>query len=327
MKKRVFSGIKPSGSLHLGNYIGAIRNWVADQHKCENIFCVVDQHAITVEYEPAVLRSNVRELVGLYLACGLDPEQCALFVQSHIPEHTELAWLFNCVTPTGWLGRMTQFKERSEGQREHVSAGLFTYPTLMAADILLYQTQEVPVGDDQKQHVELARDIAQRFNHLFGETFVLPEPVIRKVGARVMGLDDPTKKMSKSTASDSHGIGLLDPPALIRKKLGRATTDSQREIVFDPARPGVSNLLTIFQALSGQTPEEIEAHFVGKGYAQLKGDLADLVVATLEPIQERYRQLTSAPEHLDQILAQGVARLRPLVDATMTCVRHAMGLR
>lgn len=327
MKKRVFSGIKPSGNLHLGNYLGAIRNWVADQHRCENIFCVVDQHAITVDYEPAALRQNVRELVGLYLACGLDPEQCALFVQSHIPEHTELAWLFNCVTPMGWLQRMTQFKEKSEGLREQVSAGLFTYPTLMAADILLYQTQEVPVGEDQKQHVELARDIAQRFNHLFGETFVLPEPVIRKVAARVMGLDDPTKKMSKSTANDSHGIGLLDPPALIRKKLSRATTDSQREIVFDRERPGVFNLLSIYQALSGQSQEEIAAHFEGKGYAQLKGDLADLVVATLEPIQARYQQLTSDPAYIDQILAQGVMRLRPLVDATMARVRHAMGLR
>lgn len=327
MKKRAFSGIKPSGSLHLGNYLGAIRHWVADQHKYENIFCVVDQHAITVEYEPAVLRQNIRELVGLYLACGLDPEQCSLFVQSHIPEHTELAWLFSCITPMGWLGRMTQFKEKSEGLREQVSAGLFTYPALMAADILLYQTQEVPVGEDQKQHVELARDIAQRFNHLFGETFVLPEPVIRTVAARVMGLDDPTKKMSKSSASDNHGIGLLDPPALIRKKLSRATTDSQRDIVFNRERPGVFNLLSIYQALSGQSQEEIEAHFAGKGYAQLKGDLADLVVAALEPIQERYRQLTSAPEHIDQVLAQGVVRLRPLVDATMTCVRYVMGLR
>ncbi|MBI2503753.1 MAG: tryptophan--tRNA ligase [Candidatus Latescibacteria bacterium] len=327
MKKRVFSGIKPSGTLHLGNYLGAIRNWVADQDRCENIFCVVDQHAITVDYEPAALRQSVRELVGLYLACGLDPEHCALFVQSHVPEHTELAWLFNCITPMGWLQRMTQFKEKSEEQREQVSAGLFTYPALMAADILLYQTHEVPVGEDQKQHVELARDLAQRFNHLFGETFVLPEPVIRKVGARVMGLDDPTKKMSKSTEGDGHGIGLLDPPALIRKKLSRATTDSQRQIVFDPARPGVFNLLTIFQALSGQSREEIEAHFAGKGYAQLKGDLAELVIAALEPIQARYHQITSAPEYIDQVLAQGVVRLRPLVESTMLRVRQAMGLR
>ena len=327
MKKRVFSGIQPSGNLHLGNYLGAIRNWVADQHQYENIFCVVDQHAITVDYDPAALRQNVRELVGLYLACGLDPEQCALFVQSNIPEHTELAWLFNGITPMGWLQRMTQFKEKSEGLREQVSAGLFTYPALMAADILIYQTQEVPVGDDQKQHVELARDIAQRFNHLFGEVFVLPEPVIRKVAARVMGLDDPTRKMSKSAEGENHSISLLDPPALIRKKLSRATTDSQREIVFDPARPGVFNLLTIFQALSGQSQQEIEAHFAGKGYAQLKGDLADLVVTTLEPIQARYREITGAPEYIDQVLAQGVVRLRPLVEATMTRVRHAMGLR
>ncbi len=327
MKKRVFSGVQPSGTLHIGNYIGAIRNWVAEQQQYENIFCVVDQHAITVAYDPQELRKKVRELVGLYLACGLDPEHCALFVQSHVPEHTELAWMFNCITPMGWLQRMTQFKEKADEQREQVSAGLFTYPALMAADILLYQTQEVPVGEDQKQHVELARDIAQRFNHLFGETFVLPEPVIRKVGARVMGLDDPTRKMSKSATGEYHSIDLLDPPALIRKKLARATTDSQRQIVFDPERPGVFNLLTMYQALSGQSQEQIEAHFAGKGYAQLKGDLADLVVATLEPIQERYRQVTSAPEHIDQVLRQSAERLRPIAQATLQRARQAMGLR
>jgi len=257
-KKRVFSGIQPSGDPHIGNYIGAIRNWVADQEEYDNIFCVVDQHAITASYDPEELRRNVRQLVAVYLASGLDPSRCSLFVQSHVPEHTELAWLLMCVTPMGWLSRMTQFKEKSEGKQEQVSAGLFTYPVLMAADILLYQADGVPVGDDQKQHVELARDTAQRFNHLFGETFTVPQPIIRPVGARVMGLDDPTRKMAKSESGQNHSIGLLDEPDRIRKKLARAVTDSHKEIVFDPRRPGVFNLLTIYRSLSGQTQEEIE---------------------------------------------------------------------
>jgi tryptophanyl-tRNA synthetase len=327
MKKRVFSGIQPSGNLHIGNYLGSIRNWVEDQDEYDNIFCVVDQHAITADYDPEELRRNTRQLVGLYLAAGLDPQRCTLFVQSHVPEHTELTWLFNCVTPMGWLQRMTQFKEKSEGKREQVSAGLFTYPLLMAADILLYQADGVPVGEDQKQHVELARDIAQRFNHLFGETFTVPEPLIRKVGARVMGLDDPTAKMSKSAEGQNHSIGLLDEPARIRKKLGRAVTDSQREIEFNPERPGVFNLLNIFQAFSAQSQAEIEARFDGKGYGDLKRELADVVIAALEPIQARYREVTEDPEYIDGILRQSVEKLRPTVDETMDRVRRAMGLK
>ncbi|MFT7693303.1 MAG: tryptophanyl-tRNA synthetase, partial [Candidatus Latescibacterota bacterium] len=263
MKKRVFSGVKPSAHLHIGNLIGAIRNWVADLDTRENIFCVVDQHAITVDYDPHELRALTRELVGLYIACGLDPQKANIFVQSHIPEHTELAWLLNCITPMGWLERMTQFKDKAGDQRERASAGLFTYPTLMAADILLYGAHEVPVGDDQKQHVELTRDLAERFNRKFGEVLVVPQPVIRPVGARIMGLDDPTKKMSKSVDGQFHSIGLLDPPNRIKKTIMRAVTDSQTEIVFDEARPGVNNLLGIYQALSGQSKEQIEAHFAG----------------------------------------------------------------
>ena len=325
MKKRVFSGIQPTGSLHIGNYLGAIRNWVNDQETYDNIFCVVDQHAITVPYDPSSLKSNVREVIGLYVAAGLDPEKCTLFVQSHIPEHTELAWLLTCTTPMGWLQRMTQFKEKSEGQREKVSAGLFTYPALMAADILLYQSHGVPVGGDQKQHVELARDLAQRFNNLYGNTFVVPEPIIPKVGARVMGLDDPTSKMSKSAASQWHRVDLLDEPSKISKKFGRAVTDSQKEIAFDPQRPGVFNLLTIYQAISGETEEELEVHFSGKGYGDLKREVADLVIATLEPIQGRYREITDDPAYIPGLLQQSVNRLRPLVDDTMSSVRDAMG--
>ena len=327
MKKRVFSGMQPSGELHLGNYIGALRNWVEEQEENENIFCVVDQHAITADYHPDQLRSSVRQLVGLYLAAGLDPEKATLFVQSHVPEHTELAWMLNCVTPMGWLQRMTQFKDKSEGQRERVSAGLFTYPLLMAADILLYQADRVPVGEDQKQHVELARDIAQRFNNQYGDTFTVPEPIIRGVGARVMGLDDPTRKMSKSEDGQYHSIGLLDEPKVIRKKFGRAVTDAQKKIRFDADRPGVNNLLTIYQALTGERTEAIEARFEGKGYGDLKGALADLVIADLEPLQERYRDIDGDPGYIDQVLRAGVDRLKPTVIATMDKVRQVMGLR
>ena len=326
-KPRVFSGIKPSGEPQLGNYIGAIRNWVDDQERYDNFFCVVDQHAITVPYEPADLRASVRRLVGLLVACGIDPERSALFVQSHVHEHTELAWLLICNTPMGWLGRMTQYKDKAEGQGESIGAGLFAYPVLMAADILLYQTSVVPVGEDQKQHVELARDIAGRFNNLYGEVFTVPEPVIREVGARVMGLDDPTKKMSKSEDGQYHAIGLLDEPKVIRKKFSRAVTDSQSDIVFDDNRPGVNNLLTIYRSLSGQSTSDIEAHFDGKGYGDLKKELAELVIESLAPIQQRYAQITADPAILDRILADGVERARPVVAETMAQVRQAMGLR
>lgn len=326
-KKRVFSGIQPSGRLHIGNYLGAIRNWVAAQKENENIFCVVDQHAITVDYDPEELRQATRQTVGLYLAAGLEPGDCTIFVQSHIPEHTELAWLLNCITPIGWLERMTQFKEKAADRGERVGAGLFTYPVLMAADILLYQTDGVPVGEDQKQHVELARDVASRFNRLFGDVFTVPEPWIRQVGARVMGLDNPAAKMSKSAKAQNHAIGLLDEPDVIRKTVMRAVTDSGREVVFDPERPGLRNLLTIYQSLSGASQSEIQDHFQGRGYGDLKKELAELVISTLEPIQRRYREVTKDPATIDSLLADSVQRLRPIVDETMTEVRRAMGLR
>ena len=327
MIKRVFSGIQPSGHLHLGNYLGSIRNWVRDLDRHDNIFCVVDQHAITVDYDPDELRANIRELVGLYLACGLDPNKCRLFVQSQIPEHTELAWLLTCITPMGWLERMTQFKDKVGAGRERAGTGLFTYPTLMAADILLYQTDEVPIGDDQKQHVELTRDIAERFNRKFGDVLVVPEPVIAKVGARIMGLDDPMVKMSKSAEGSHHSIGLLDDSSKIRKTVMRAVTDSEQGIVFDSARAGLFNLLTIYQTLTGRSREEIEAHFAGKGYGDLKKDLVEVILAEIEPIQARYRELIADSAYIDGVLIQSVEQLRPTVDATMDAVRRAMGHR
>ncbi len=324
---RVLSGIQPSGIPHLGNYLGAIRNWVSEQDRYDNFFCVVDQHAITVSYSPQELKQSVRRLVGILVASGIDPERSALFVQSHVSEHTELAWLLTCNTPMGWLSRMTQFKDKAQDRQESVGTGLFTYPVLMAADILLYDTAIVPVGEDQKQHVELVRDIAVSFNHRFGEVFRIPEPVIREVGARVMGLDDPTKKMSKSSDGQFHSVGLLDDEMVIQKKFARAVTDSQQEILFDETRPGVMNLLTIHQSLSGQTRQQLEAHFAGKGYGDLKRELAALVVDTLAPIQQRYAELTADPQTLDRILADGAERARAVAGKTMSRVRQAMGFR
>ena len=327
MKKRVFSGVKPSARLHIGNYIGAIRNWVGSIDDRENIFCVVDQHAITVDHDPEELRTLTRELIGLYIACGLDPQKANIFIQSHIPEHTELAWILNCITPVGWLERMTQFKDKAGRHRERVSTGLFTYPTLMAADILLYGVQEVPVGEDQKQHVELTRDIAERFNRKFGDVFTIPEPIIHQVGARIMGLDDPTRKMSKSAEGRFHSIDLLDEPSKIKKTVMRAVTDSLGEIVFDRDRPGVYNLLIIFEALTGWNREQIEAHFSGKGYGDLKKGVAEVLIAELEPIQARYLELSRDVSYLDDVLADSVQNLRPFVVETMQAGRYSIGMR
>ncbi|WIG61642.1 MAG: Tryptophanyl-tRNA synthetase [Ktedonobacterales bacterium] len=324
-RERVFSGIAPSGTPTLGNYIGAIRNWVAEQDIYDNIFCVVDLHAITVPQDPAELRANTRQLAALLFASGIDPKRSVLFVQSHVSAHAELAWILNCVTPTGWLNRMTQFKVKAGEDRESVSAGLYVYPVLMAADILLYQTDVVPVGDDQVQHVELTRDIANTFNFRFGETFVEPKARIREVGARIMALDDPAKKMSKSGAEASY-ISLVDPPTAIRKKIARATTDSERTIVFDENRPGIFNLLTIYQALGGETREQIEAEFAGKGYKEFKAALADLVVATLEPVQQRYTEITADPAELDRLLAQGAEQVRPRAEAMLKLAKERVGL-
>jgi tryptophanyl-tRNA synthetase len=327
MKKRVFSGIQPTGNIHIGNYLGATRHWAADQDNYDNIFCIVDLHAITVPQDPKVLKAKTREVSGLLLAAGIDPKRSILFVQSHVSAHSELAWLLNCSIPMGWLQRMTQFKDKSAKQQgEQVSVGLFDYPALMAADILLYRTDVVPVGEDQKQHVELARDAAQRFNNLFGETFVLPEPRIATVGARIMGLDDPMKKMSKSETAPNHAIALLDSPDIIRKKIMRATTDSQTTVVFDPARPGIYNLLVIYQIFTGKTKEEIENEFSGKGYGDFKKALAEVVTEGLRPLQERYKALTADPGNIDAILKEGADKARPLAQKMLAEVHKKIGL-
>jgi tryptophanyl-tRNA synthetase len=326
MKKRVFSGIQPTGDIHIGNYIGATRHWAADQDIYDNIFCIVDLHAITEWQDPKGLKARIRALAGLLLATGIDPKKSIVFVQSHVHEHSELAWILNCFIPMGWLGRMTQYKEKSGKQKEQVSAGLFDYPALMAADILLYDTNVVPVGEDQKQHVELARDVAQRFNNFYGEVFTIPEPKIAEVGARIMGLDDPTKKMSKSEEGPNHAIALLDPPDVIRKKIMRATTDSQTTVVFDEKRPGIYNLLTIYQIFTGENIKDIEAKFAGKGYGDFKKALAEVVVEGLRPLQERYQKITSEPGYLDSVLADGAAKARPMAQKTLAKVHQAVGL-
>ncbi len=328
-KRRVFSGVQPTNTPHLGNYVGALRQWVERQHEGENIFCVVDLHALTIpeDIDPQGLQEAVRSVAALYLAVGIDPEKSVVFVQSHVREHTELTWLLNCVTPLGWLYRMTQFKSKSE-QRESVGTGLLDYPVLMASDILLYDTTEVPVGDDQVQHIELTRDVAVRFNNLFGDTFVIPKAVIPKVGARIMGMDDPTAKMSKSVAAkvDGHAIGLLDTEKRIRKTIMSAVTDSEREVRFEHASPGVRNLLTILQSLTGTPMADIEAEFEGAGYGQLKKAVAGAVVDTLTPIQQRYAELMNDRAELDRVLANGADRARAVAATTMQRVRTALGV-
>jgi len=325
-KPRVFSGIQPSGNLHIGNYLGAIQQWVAGQGQKTNFICIVDLHAITVPQNPADLRRQTRELAALLLACGIDPQQTTLFVQSHVRAHAECSWVFSCITPLGWLERMTQYKAKAQKQ-ESVMTGLLTYPVLMAADILLYDADEVPVGEDQKQHIELTRDLAQRFNYLFGETFVIPKPVIRESGARIMGLDDPTVKMSKSETARGHAIRIIDDPDEIRWAIKRAVTDSFNEIRFsdDPERAGVNNLLQIYELLTGRSRPEIEAHFAGKGYGVLKRELAEVVIEALRPIRERYYQLMDDPAELDRILAIGAEQARAVAEPKMTLILERVG--
>lgn len=326
MKRRVFSGIQPSGNIHVGNYLGAIQRWVDAQDDYDNLFCIVDLHAITVPQDPAKLRAKIRELAALYLASGIDPQKSTIFVQSRVPAHAELAWILNCAIPMGWLERMTQFKDKGGDNRERVSVGLFDYPALMAADILLYNTNFVPVGDDQTQHVELTRDVAERFNKLYGETFVVPQALIGKVGARIMGLDDSTKKMSKSDPGKYHAIGLLDAPDAIRAKITRATTDSERTIVFDEHRKGLYNLLVIYELLSKKPRQDIENEFAGKGYAEFKTALAELVIESLKPVQDRYQQLMSDHTELDAILARGAAAASEIATVTLAKAQKALGL-
>lgn len=329
VRRRVFSGVQPSGDLHIGNYVGALRQWVARQDETDNVFCVVDLHALTIpeQIDPAELRLNARKVAALYFASGLDPERNIVFVQSRVREHSELAWIFNCTTPLGWLQRMTQFKAKSQ-QFGSIGAGLLVYPTLQAADILLYDTDEVPVGEDQRQHIELTRDIAVRFNHLFGETFVLPRAVIPEVGARVMGLDDPETKMSKSLAvtRPGHAIGLLDDAATVKKAIMSAVTDSARETRFEHASPGVRNLLGLYTVLTGESQAASEAKFEGQGYGVLKKEVLGAVMATLEPLQARYRELMKNPDYLEATLERGADRAREIASRTMARVRAATGL-
>jgi tryptophanyl-tRNA synthetase len=325
MKPRVLSGIQPTGSLHIGNYLGALKNWVTLQDTFECIFCIVDLHAITVYQDPAELHGKIEQTAGLFLAAGIDPAKSAVVVQSTVKGHAELSWLLNCVTPIGWLERMTQFKDKSAKQ-ESVGAGLLNYPVLMAADILLYQAAIVPVGDDQTQHLELTRDIAQRFNALYGDTFVMPATKLPAVGARIMGLDDPTKKMSKSTEGSGHAISLLDPPATIRKKIMRATTDSLPGVDFDNLGPGVVNLLAIHQAFTGWSNDQIQAHFAGMRYGDLKKTVAEAVVAGLEPIQVRYHDLMADPAYLRGVLRDSAERASALAEQTVRLVKERMGV-
>ncbi|WP_373230289.1 tryptophan--tRNA ligase [Cohnella sp.] len=323
-KQRVLSGIQPSGKLTLGNYIGAMKNFVALQHEHDCFYMVVDLHAVTVPQEPAALREQSESVAALFVAAGLDPTQASIFMQSHVRAHAELGWLMTTMAYMGELERMTQFKDKSEG-KDAVGAGLFVYPALMAADILLYKSNLVPVGDDQKQHLELTRDLAGRFNYRFGETLVIPEPFIPKVGARIMSLDDGTKKMSKSNPNIGSFIALLDTPDEIRKKISRAKTDLGREVIFDVQnKPEISNLMTIFAQCSGQTLEQVQAAYDGQGYGAFKKDLAEVVVQSLEPLQSKYSDIRASGE-IHKILRDGAEHASAVAEETLRSVKDAMG--
>jgi len=321
---RVFSGIQPTGDIHLGNYLGAVRRWVATLDERDAVYCVVDLHALTVPRDPAELRAKTRELVLLLVAAGLDPERCTLFAQSQVHEHAELAWVMECTAAFGELRRMTQFKDKSE-RADFVSAGLFTYPALQAADILLYDTDEVPVGDDQRQHIELARDLAVRFNSRYGDTLVVPRHVIPPVGARIMDLQNPTAKMSKSLDSPQGTILVLDDPKDVERKVKRAVTDSDGEVRWDPeAKPGLSNLLSILAACTGESPEALAGRY--EQYGPIKADAAAAVVEALRPVRERYAELSADPAEADRVLAKGAEKAAGVAASTMARVRAAVGL-
>lgn len=321
----IFSGIQPSGTITLGNYLGAMKQFTELQHEHDCYFCIVNQHAITTPQDPVQLRKNIRSLAALYVACGIDPEQSTLFVQSEVPAHGQLGWIMQCIAYVGELERMTQYKDKSSG-RESVPAGLLTYPPLMAADILLYNTDIVPVGDDQKQHIELTRDLAERFNKRYREIFTIPEIRIPKVGARIMSLTEPTKKMSKSDPNPKSMISMLDEPKTIEKKIKSAVTDSEGIVKYDKEnKPGISNLLTIYSSVSGKTIEELEAQYEGKGYGDFKADVAQVVVEAIRPIQEKYNELINSPE-LDEILDKGAEKANRVAMKQLRKIENAMGL-
>ena len=328
-RRRVLSGVQPSGDPQLGNYLGAFKGWVDRQEEKENFFCIVDLHALTVPQEPEQLKEQTRSLAAILFASGIDPEKSTLFIQSHVTAHAEACWILNCVTPVGWLERMTQYKDKSAGQ-ESVSAGLLDYPVLMAGDILLYDANEVPVGDDQRQHVELTRDIAQRFNRTFGETFVVPEAVIPEIGGRVMGLNDPTVKMSKSFAHvRGHAIRILDEPSEIERTIRRSVTDSGNEIGFSdsPERAGVNNLLGIYKVITGKSTEQVEADFTdARGYGDLKERVAEVVIGELTPIRQRYETLMEDVAELDRLLARGAEQAREVSEPKLDEMKRRVGL-
>jgi tryptophanyl-tRNA synthetase len=321
---RILSGIQPTGAKTLGNYIGAIRRWVAQQHEADCFYTVVDLHAITVPQEPEVLRESTLNVAALLLASGIDPDRSTLFIQSHVPEHPRLTWVLECMTPYGDLRRMPQYREKSATERSF-GVGLLTYPVLQAADILLYEADSVPVGEDQRQHLELARDLAQRFNNRYGETFVVPEGTYPDVGAKIMDLQEPTKRMSTSADSDAGVLRVLDPPDVIRKKLRSAVTDSGREVVRSPDKPGVTNLIEILSVATGDPPEAIEERYDGQGYGRFKEDVAEAVVAMLEPVQRRYAELRADPAELSRILAHGAQKAQAIASATLARAYERVG--
>ncbi|MCL6095202.1 MAG: tryptophan--tRNA ligase [Actinobacteria bacterium] len=321
---RVFSGVQPSGDMHIGNYLGAFRQWVEDQHSSDAFYCIVDLHALTVDTDPEMLRSRTVDAAINLLAVGLDPQICTIFVQSHVPEHAQLSWLLECMASMGELRRMTQFKEKGAG-RESVRVGLFTYPVLMTADILLYDAERVPVGDDQRQHLELARNLAIRFNNRYGDTFVVPAPSVPRVAARVMDLQDPTQKMSKSSISPTGTVAILDSADQIEKKVRRAVTDPGKEVVYDPVnKPGISNLLDILAAVTGKSNSELATEY--HSYAQLKSDVAEALIELLRPIQQRHAQLSADPGEVLAILARGAERAQSIAAVTLERAANAMGL-
>lgn len=325
--RRVFSGIQPTGDLHLGNYLGAVRNWVALQEANECFFAIVDLHAMTMAWDAATLEDQTLKTAANLIACGVDPGKAVLFVQSDVVEHSELTWVLLCVARMGELRRMIQFKERSRGETESVGVGLFTYPVLQAADVLLYKAHGVPVGEDQRQHVELMRDLALRFNQSFGEVFVLPEAWVPATGARVMALDDPTQKMSKSARRPASSILLVDPPDQVAKKLRSAVTDSGREVRATADKPALTNLLGIYSLLEGTPVDELEARFAGSGYGDFKAALADAAVAALAPIRARYEELMADPGELSRVLQAGAEKARNVAASTIAAVRAAVGLK
>lgn len=324
---RIFSGIRPTGGLHIGNYLGAIKQWIELQEKNECVFCIVDLHAITTPYDTKELQKNILDTTAVYLAAGINPEKSVVFVQSEVKEHAELAWLLGTITPMGELGRMTQFKEKSKKHKDYVNAGLFTYPVLMASDILLYKAQGVPVGKDQEQHIELARNIAKKFNQKFGKVFDEPETILPKEGAKIMSLVDPKKKMSKTDEPKSY-ISLFDSPEVITKKIMSSETDSGKDVLYNiTKKPGISNLLTIYSLISGRTTKDIEKEFKGKGYGDFKKSLAELLINYLEPFRRKQKELLTRDVYVKEILTKGASRAQTIAETTIREVKEKMGLR